>query len=64
MLFCAALVACITGAFMLLLLCQDWCARWAKAETEDRMVDCFMLVGFVCTVIVSGYVMLERLAGF
>jgi hypothetical protein len=54
MFFCS-LMALIVSVLMLSLLCDDLRNRKAKPEPADRLTDAFMLVGFICSLVVSGH---------
>jgi hypothetical protein len=53
MMFFCALMATITSLLMLLLLCDEMRQRRIKLLPSEPLMDAFLLIGFLCSLVVS-----------
>ncbi|SHG90796.1 hypothetical protein [Bradyrhizobium erythrophlei] len=53
MMFFCSLMALVVSILMLCLLCDDLATRKANPSRSDYVVDAFMLVGFLCTIVLA-----------
>jgi hypothetical protein len=61
MMFFCSLMAAVTSIIMLCLLCDEAANRKVRTARSDYVTDAFMLVGFLCTLVLAGHGLIAAL---